>query len=288
MLFRSIDADFLLTDLAPTDMLLQRLGRLWRHDRPNRPNLSSGPEAWIHAPDCSGLEKAADIKARLKGLSPPYAAYVLLRTAREWERFAKDGGILLPGNIREILEATYAPWPDEPAAWATLREELECRATSLRNKAVGASNAWALPALKDDEGVQTRFSDYQTATLILLRDYERSRSEAPLTTIEGASVTAYERDWLRDVAAALHRSHVKIPAWWLRERHPEHPAALKHYFGGNPWALATVGGENLWLDGHEGETSGLKYNPDRGVWRDPGAGRPPSPDYDTNDYELND
>jgi CRISPR-associated endonuclease/helicase Cas3 len=283
-----IDADFLLTDLAPTDMLLQRLGRLWRHDRPNRPNLSAGPEAWIHAPDCSGLEKVADIKAHLKGISPPYAAYVLLRSAREWQRFATGGGILLPGNIREILEATYAPWPDEPAAWATLRKEMECRATSLRNKAVGASNAWARSALKDDEGVQTRFSDYQTATLILLRDYERSRSEVRLTTIEGASVTANERDWSRDVAAALHRSHVKVPAWWLRERHPEHPAALKHYFGGNPWALATVGDESLWLNGHEGETSGLKYNPNRGVWRDPGAGRPPSPDYETDDYELND
>jgi CRISPR-associated endonuclease/helicase Cas3 len=283
-----IDADFLLTDLAPTDMLLQRLGRLWRHDRPNRPNLSAGPEAWIHAPDCSGLDKITDIKACLKGLSPPYAAYVLLRSTREWQRFAMGGGILLPGNIREILEATYALWPDEPSAWAALREEMEHRATSLRNKAVGATNAWALPALKDDEGVQTRFSDYQTATLILLRDYEGSRSEVRLTTIEGASVTAYERDWSRDVAAALHRSHVKIPAWWLRERHPEHPAALKHYFGGNPWALATAGGESLWLDGHEGETSGLKYNPDRGVWRDPGAGRRPSPDYDTDDYELND
>src|SRR5207244_981263 len=32
-----IDADLLITDLAPTDMLLQRLGRLWRHDRSFRP-----------------------------------------------------------------------------------------------------------------------------------------------------------------------------------------------------------------------------------------------------------
>ncbi|MHB8523844.1 MAG: CRISPR-associated helicase Cas3' [Limisphaerales bacterium] len=283
-----IDADFLLTDLAPTDMLLQRLGRLWRHDRPNRPNLSAGPEAWIHAPDCSSLEKVAEIKARLKGIAPPYAAYVLLRSAREWQRFATRGGIQLPGNIREILEATYAPWPDEPATWVTLREEMECRAASLRNKAVGAANAWSLPTLRDDEGVQTRFSDYQTAILILLRDCERSRSEVRLTTIEGASVTAYERDWSRDVAAALHRSHVKVPAWWLRERHPEHPAALKHYFGGNPWALTTVAGESLWLDGREDENSGLKYHPGRGVWRDPGAGRPPSPDYNNDDHEFND
>ena len=28
-----LDADLLVTELAPTDMLLQRIGRLWRHQR---------------------------------------------------------------------------------------------------------------------------------------------------------------------------------------------------------------------------------------------------------------
>lgn len=32
-----IDSDLLITDLAPTDMMLQRLSRLWRHARPSRP-----------------------------------------------------------------------------------------------------------------------------------------------------------------------------------------------------------------------------------------------------------
>lgn len=31
-----IDLDFMVSDLAPTDMLLQRMGRLWRHPRPHR------------------------------------------------------------------------------------------------------------------------------------------------------------------------------------------------------------------------------------------------------------
>ena len=34
-----LDADLLVTELAPTDMLLQRTGRLWRHER-NRPAAS--------------------------------------------------------------------------------------------------------------------------------------------------------------------------------------------------------------------------------------------------------
>ncbi len=36
-----LDADLLISELAPTDMLLQRLGRLWRHPRPNRPTSNA-------------------------------------------------------------------------------------------------------------------------------------------------------------------------------------------------------------------------------------------------------
>ncbi len=277
-----IDADFLLTDLAPTDMLLQRLGRLWRHPRPNRPNQADGPEAWIHTPDCEHFVTGDDLKARLRGLAPPYAAYVLLRTAREWRRWAARGGIRLPADLRSILEATYAPWPEEPEAWRALREEMERRASKLRGQAVSASNAWSLPTLADDEGVQTRYSDYPTLTLVLLQALEPGRGTLRLTTLEGVTVTARERDWSREVAAALHRSHVKIPAWWLRDGQPENPAALGPYFVGS-WALATVDGDDLRLDGREGANAGLKYLPDRGVWREAAPGQPPHPDYPDND-----
>lgn len=49
-----IDADFLVTRFAPTDMLLQRLGRLWRHTGTPR-HVSARQECWLLAP---ALEQA--------------------------------------------------------------------------------------------------------------------------------------------------------------------------------------------------------------------------------------
>lgn len=45
-----IDADLLITDLCPMDVLLQRLGRLHRHVREQRPNGCEQARAWILTP----------------------------------------------------------------------------------------------------------------------------------------------------------------------------------------------------------------------------------------------
>ena len=50
-----IDADFLISDLCPADVLLQRIGRLHRHPRNNRPPLYREPECLVLVPE-SGLE----------------------------------------------------------------------------------------------------------------------------------------------------------------------------------------------------------------------------------------
>jgi CRISPR-associated endonuclease/helicase Cas3 len=64
-----IDADLLITDLCPMDVLLQRLGRLHRHERPSvdqpddrRPTGFETPQAWVLTPaggDLSGILRRA-------------------------------------------------------------------------------------------------------------------------------------------------------------------------------------------------------------------------------------
>ncbi len=62
-----IDADFLITDLCPMDVLLQRIGRLHRHPRANRPPVHRDPECLVLVPE-SGLEKGLEGGLRQYGM----------------------------------------------------------------------------------------------------------------------------------------------------------------------------------------------------------------------------
>jgi CRISPR-associated endonuclease/helicase Cas3 len=205
-----IDADLLITDLAPTDMLLQRMGRLHRHDRPNRPG--TGPEIWISIPTIPADGSAKTLREALGKSAYVYAPYVLLRS---WQQWRERHAITLPDDIRAILEATYAtPRADEPATWTELREDLERRKAELSSKALNATNVWSQPALDDDEGVQTRYNNRPTASLLLARNIQSVDSQTVrLVLLNGATVPASGRDWNIETARAIHRNLVRMPRW---------------------------------------------------------------------------
>ena len=82
-------------------MLLQRIGRLWRHDLTYRP-VNIQREVWLLAPDLNqGIEnpdKAFGKTAKV------YTPYVLCRSLAVWESVQN---LTIPGQIRDIIEATY-------------------------------------------------------------------------------------------------------------------------------------------------------------------------------------
>ena len=260
-----IDADLLITDLAPTDMLLQRIGRLWRHERGSRP--CPQPEVWIQMPtlDEGELSTATekDLRQALGKSARVYAPYVLLRSLQQW---CKRVSITLPAEIRPILEATYDdPSVTEPPAWQELREQLEKQKEKMAGQAVNATTIWYNPALPDEEGIQTRYGTYPMAHLLLARQITRQDVHTVrLDLLNGETVTTSDRDWNFDAAKAIHRNLTRVPRWALSAFLPNPPGWLANHVH-QPTALGLLQADGGIRAMNTDAYMGLTYHPDQGI-----------------------
>ena len=101
---QSLDLDFdaLITDLAPIDLLIQRAGRLWRHNRPERKGQL---ELLVVGPD-----PVADADEKWFGRAFPRAQYVYRDHARLWltaRTLEESGAIVSPTGLRALIESVY-------------------------------------------------------------------------------------------------------------------------------------------------------------------------------------
>jgi CRISPR-associated endonuclease/helicase Cas3 len=192
-----------------------------------------------------------------------YAPYILLHSLQQWRGRAT---IKLPGDIRPILEATYAdPTVAEPPAWQELRKQLEKRKEEMALLALSATTIWNNPPLQDEEGVQTRVITYPTAQLLLATEITALDSHSSrLCLRDDAEVTAHDRDWDFEAAKAMHRNLVRVPRWAVAAGLAKPPGWLANHVA-QPTAIGLVqpGGDIRW-PGDEKQT-GLSYHLDQGI-----------------------
>ncbi|MDR3147671.1 MAG: CRISPR-associated helicase Cas3', partial [Treponema sp.] len=205
-----IDADFLVTRLCPTDMLLQRIGRLWRHrDKPLRPP-NACPEAWILTADYEQV--LGNYTGELGNSALVYAPYVLLRTLELWGTLES---LSLPGDIRRLLEETYKE-RDEKGILGNLKDELQKKRDHLRNLALSGLSTNSMTVA--DSEASTRYSKQETIDVLLLRSAEKNEADdISLVFTDGESLELPKgltwkdgREW-RKRAAALSRHLVTVP-----------------------------------------------------------------------------
>jgi CRISPR-associated endonuclease/helicase Cas3 len=158
-----IDADFLVSRLAPTDMLLQRLGRLWRHDNPRR-NVHAKQEVWVLAP--SLMDAVAQPVKILGSSSYIYAPYVLCRTLEVWQSL---NHVKLPTDIRTLIESTYAE-REETEQMARHLDEVKKVRQKLYNLALMGLST--VGSTKPEERAQTRYSEMDTTEVLLLESIQ--------------------------------------------------------------------------------------------------------------------
>ncbi|PRX51079.1 CRISPR-associated endonuclease/helicase Cas3 [Prauserella shujinwangii] len=106
-----VDFDLLVTDLAPVDLVLQRMGRLHRHQR-DRPRRVSTARVYLTGADFG----AAPPELEPAAARHVYGAYPLLRSAVVLaERFGRT--IELPGDIADLVRRAYGADEIGPPEW---------------------------------------------------------------------------------------------------------------------------------------------------------------------------
>ncbi|MFI5501012.1 CRISPR-associated helicase Cas3' [Nocardia asteroides] len=126
-----VDADLLVTDLAPMDLLLQRIGRMHRHDGVVRPAGLLAPTVVV----TGFTSKGADVPEFVVASEKIYGRFPLLRSAAAVLQSA-GGTWDVPVEVPALVETAYDPqtpgldvWTDDVAdAWQAWTEDKRCRA----------------------------------------------------------------------------------------------------------------------------------------------------------------
>lgn len=275
-----IDADFLVTRFAPTDMLLQRLGRLWRHTGTPR-HVSARQECWLLAP---ALEQAlANPRSAFGKSAMVYSPYVLCRSLEVWKSMKS---VRLPSGIRPLIDQTYVE-RSESGQWASLLHELK-NGSRFRT---GEQAQQALARLTLSRGgktlpehkAETRYSDQDTHDLLLLSSLRSQDGITSIRLLDGTELTLpHHRHYLtkaewRKLAVALNQQLVRVNPAYCPPKTAKHELEKLHlnevFYLGRPEddeALLRVAvvshiGELLTLDGRPaGDKYLLEYREDLG------------------------
>jgi CRISPR-associated endonuclease/helicase Cas3 len=279
-----IDADYLITELAPTDMILQRIGRQWRHNRHHRP--SRMPETVIVSEDISDSENLDDLYTAIgRSNCKVYSPWVLWKTWSVW----KDRHTLtLPDDIRTLLEQTYLPpSPDTPDIAGLLYDEFLQMKNALSGKARGMLSAVSLmPTGQDRERCATRYSDLPTVQAVLVKDILNNTAHAAqlvLASEERVDVNKYTFDF--GAAQALHTHLISVPVY-LAARYGEiiTPPYLQKYFYENTPVMEwdDISGEIKM----NGRPTDFQYSHSKGLFRQlTGRNTPPVASSYQSDWE---
>jgi CRISPR-associated endonuclease/helicase Cas3 len=212
-----IDADLLITDLAPTDLILQRIGRLHRHQRPTRPLRCETPRCILLRPDVDWNAPRTEVESALSPHRFIYPPFTLFMADSVWSSM---DAIVLPSGIRLVLEKSELFPESLPVAVRDFWEEMQ-RQTERMLRAASMNAIFSAPAAGDTEGAETRWNMQPTAWIVVLsRQPAQSGRQVGLEFFDGTSRQFNESCFDFPLARALQLNAVRVPAWLVRQHRP--------------------------------------------------------------------
>ncbi len=193
-----IDADLLITELAPTDMLFQRIGRLWRHIQNVR--RATQPRVVILYPP-AGNEPFVK---RIGDSAFVYSPYVLWRSAEVW-RIRET--VNIPSEIRILLEATYRPG-NETGEPLKMANDMTEKMNKMKGLAEGITSG-GLPLMPDRNELFTRYNNAPSVSILILTDVRNCKNATVFlgsgdkVTLKGPFINIAD-------SVAFHRNTVTI------------------------------------------------------------------------------
>ena len=230
-----VDFDLLVTDLAPIDLVLQRMGRLHRHERPRPPRLAA-PTCYI-----DWLPSSASSDPSLEpGAKTIYGEQDMLLSAAALDRVINgSGAVTVPDDVHDLIEAVYGPDAQVPPLWReALVRAREARAQADQKKS-DAARAFLLgepgrtgrgaslvdwlhtTASDNEEEGRAQVRDGEDSLEVILLDLRRVGGQEDLCTLPsapeapGAPILTEEVP-KREVVRAMALSAVRLPASMTR------------------------------------------------------------------------
>ncbi len=143
-----IDFDVLYSDLAPIDLLFQRMGRVHRHERDARPPAVADPRCIL-----MGIPRKDNPEPRVdRGSTFVYDEDVLLRTAAYvLDKDIEEDAWQIPTDIGTAVAAVYEETVATPDCWGvTLRRTKKRKEDKARSKTEGAAMGLLVPPANSD------------------------------------------------------------------------------------------------------------------------------------------
>ena len=212
-----LDFDLMISDLAPVDLLIQRAGRLHRHERAGRPASLATPKLGIVMP------VNADSLPKWGSDGYVYEPYILLRT---WLTLKGREGLALPSETQALIEAVYGEEEAEVegpmaealaearAAWAMSRRKEETEALKRLVLPVGSFRLFGQgdanladedPAVHQSFQALTRWGG-EGVYVVCLHRHDGTVTAAP----DGGDVVELERPPSASLTRILARRSVRV------------------------------------------------------------------------------